>query len=277
MKLLVAGLAKTGTTALYYLLRDALLRQVQPRDVVLLFEPDRCPPADELAAAAYTLAKIIVKPGVDAKSFAHFERKVALVRDPRDRIVSEILYSRYHARYAGDPMRVRMVLETLHRKERRPRDVSLLEIYEVMQRSDGSAAGRNELVEHVAGEAARFDAYVRETPDALIYRYEDLVEGRYEPLERFLELAIHGKPQVPSTEIRVVRTKRYGDWRNWMTDEDIAIFRPLMEPVLAAYGYDAHDWRPSTQPVIAPEHCSGYVVRLVAEARARDLPFRGFA
>jgi hypothetical protein len=202
MRILIAGLAKTGTTALFYLVRSSLGGKV-----TALFEPDKYQPAPSLPGDAVTLAKIIIKPEVDSKS-------------SRD------------------------------------------------------STGRSS----IALESALFDAYVTETRDALLYEHEDLVEGRYQGLERFLGFPISGKADVPKfAEQRVVRTKGLSDWRNWMTESDAEFFRPLLDPVLEKYGYDSHDWNMNRDPVIAPAHCSEYFLRLVSEARSTSMPFRGFA
>jgi hypothetical protein len=81
-------------------------------------------------------------------------------------------------------------------------------------------------------------------------------------------------PIVPAPHDHVTRSKRHGQWRHWFTPEDVASFRPLMEPYLRQYGYST-DWTLAPDPVIRPDEASEYVVRPVRLGRRRrSLPRR---
>src|SRR5690348_3976598 len=91
MRTVVFGLGKTGTTALFFKLKQAM-----PADTRALFEP-RSFSAD-LAPARDVLAKVLLgyNRDVDTSAFLSFDRKVFLVRDPRDTLVSRVLYDIYN-------------------------------------------------------------------------------------------------------------------------------------------------------------------------------------
>lgn len=263
MQILIAGLAKTGTTGLLYLLNDAF-----PKPPKLLFEPKSCAP-ETLAQHPDLLAKIIIDPKLDWSGFLPFARKITLVRDPRDRMVSAMLYSQYHADYLGDDAKVERIRTLLERKERDPKSVSVGGILEAM----GDVAGKSARASAHAGHFKRlmdvFDAWCAATPDALLYRYEDFVEGRFEPLEDHLGRPIVGQAEVPKTLKRVERTRDSGSWRHWFTEDDVQLFRPAFGSWLARYGYDADDWAVEATPTIDPDHASRYYMRLVSECRAK--------
>jgi hypothetical protein len=86
-------------------------------------------------------------------------------------------------------------------------------------------------------------------------------------LEKYLGFQVAGKAEVPEHFQRVVRTKGYGDWRNWFTEEDVDKYRKMISPWLEKYGYDANDWQLNPAPVIDASHCSEYFMRLVREQR----------
>ncbi|MCB1150862.1 hypothetical protein KDK88_04905 [bacterium] len=99
MRILISGSPKTGTTGLFYKIRNSI--QGKPR---LLFEvtpPYQYEAGDEERGV---LAKVVVNfgdPGLD--SFACFDKKIAIVRDPRDTLVSRVLYGiSYHSKYDRD-------------------------------------------------------------------------------------------------------------------------------------------------------------------------------
>ena len=263
--MLVGGLAKTGTTGLLYLIANSLGRYPK-----ILFEPKECPPSLETEVRDI-LAKVLIGPELKAASFSHFDRKVTLVRDPRDRIVSNMLYSQYHANYLWDDERVDRVRDVLERKEASPSRVSLREILEVMDSAAGHS--RNALAinqGHTKRTLDWFSDYVAALPDAFFYKYEDFVAGNYGALEGHLGIALSGAAEVPKEVDRVVRTKASGGWRDWLTDEDVKAYRPLLVAWLEKYGYDAKDWVLNAEPSIAAAHCSGYFMRLMEEQRRRQ-------
>jgi hypothetical protein len=136
MKILIAGLAKTGTTGLLYLIANSLGRSRK-----LLFEPKVCPP-EAKADGGDIVAKVLLGRQLDAGSFAHFDKKITIFRDPRDRMVSSILYSQYHANYLADEKSVSLVRECLERKEADPASVSIREILELIGTVEGSGDHR---------------------------------------------------------------------------------------------------------------------------------------
>ena len=263
MKILIAGLAKTGTTGLLYLIKNSI--SGEPR---LLFEPQEYP-AHLASYAGDLIAKVLVGPNLIAASFARFDRKITLVRDPRDRMISALLYSQYHGKYLADERRVRMMRECLQAKEANPSSVSLGTILGVIGKVTGRPRALAGFQERIQRSLAWFDDYVAAIPDGLLYKYEDFVSGEYAPLEKHLEMPMSGAAEVPDRLSRVTRTKAYGDWRNWFTEDDIREYRPLLSPWLDKYGYDAGDWQLNAEPSVDPAHCSLYYQRLVEESREK--------
>lgn len=265
MKILIVGLPKTGTTALLFLIAKSLGKQP-----VILFEPKVCPAGLE-SNNGDVIAKVLLNPDVDATSFAHFDKKITIVRDPRDFIVSALLYSQYHANYLKDDDRVRIMRECLVRKESDPAGVSIREILDVMGKvsTNPDRAARHR--ESMRTTLARFDKYVATVADGFLYRYEDFVSRKYEPLAQCLGIPISGTALVPDELKRVERTKGHGDWRNWFTPEDVRDYQPILAGWLKKYGYDAEDWALNPTPSIAPKHCSEYFMRLVREIRENPL------
>jgi len=263
MNILIAGQAKTGTTGLLHLISSSI-----GREHTIIFEPRECPSKAKQAHSNF-IAKVIIKADVNLASFSHFDKKVVIFRDPRDRLISDLLYSEFHASYLLDEVRVRAVRECLEEKERRPSAISIREVVEVM----GAAADKLDAVslrlQGLEGSLKLFDAYIASIADHLLYKYEDFVSGNYAALEGYLGCEMTGKAEVPAALGRVVRTKSYGDWRNWFTKEDVIKFKPILAAWLKKYGYDSDDWTLNVVPSIEPEHCSGYFMRLVEEQRGK--------
>jgi hypothetical protein len=258
MRVVVVGLGKSGTSALVYAIRSAM-----PADTQLLFEPR----AFVALHSANVAAKVLLHPKfpMEQAFYRQFDRIVLLVRDPRDLLVSKALYRMFNAKaIQSDPAKLDRYLDLLRAKEADPRSVSLTRINRLFQDLVGPTLHSDEGLGRMLSDAVAFhEAY----PDCFVFRYEDMVEGRFGPLAQHLSLSADAmRPQVPATLSRVVRSRRAGNWRDWFCLEDVLHYRPLLAAYMSRYGY-ADDWTLASDPVIRPEECSEYVLRLVRERR----------
>ena len=109
-RILIQGLAKSGTSALLYKIANSLPRG----ETEVLFELPRCPGC----SATNVVAKVLldgylwsldathrhtVEPTtVDIDSYAGFDKRILIVRDPRDRLISQALYVFFGEPYCRD-------------------------------------------------------------------------------------------------------------------------------------------------------------------------------
>jgi hypothetical protein len=258
MKTVIAGLGKTGTTALFFKIKQSL-----PADTLCLFEPK----AFE-AAPGHTgpvLAKVLIglNRTTDIASFRTFDRKIILVRDPRDTLVSRVMYDIYNEpALCADDAKVNAFVNLVRRKEADPARTPIKAIVDLFD--DMSHRAVLPRATEDPGVALEFQ---RRRPDFIRYRYEHLVIGDFTTLDPYLGLTLNpGAASVPSEYGRVTRTKGCGDWRNWLTASDVDFFRPFFSPYMTLNGYP-DDWTLPDRPHIRPQHGSGYVLRLVEERR----------
>jgi len=261
MRVVVAGLGKSGTTAVLYAIKSAM-----PDGTQVLFEPRSYVPLDSPNVAA----KVLLHPKVamDYAFYRQFDRIVLLVRDPRDIQVSRVLYRAYGARALhADPGKLREYVDLLRAKESQPRSVSLTRINTLFVSQGGSALHSPVGVARMLEQAMAFhDAFSQ----SFVFRYEDMVAGRFDTLAQYLLLPVDAmRPEVPDAYGRVVRSRRAGNWRDWFCPEDVELFRPVLSPYMSRYGYD-DDWRLNPDPTIRPEECSEYVLRIVRERLGAD-------
>lgn len=253
MKILVAGQAKSGTTALYYALKQTL-----PRKYTCLFEPRRY----DAAGSECVLAKVLINPSLKPDDFDTFHKKILIVRDPRDNLVSRLLYAIYDQRFSADDEKIGVFLGRLEQKQRNPTSVPLLELLDVLGGLSGEDMLGRFVRRHQIG--AEFD---RLHQNYFVYKYEHFVAGRYSGLEEYLGFALKFNGDVDVVHSRVARTKGAGDWRNWFTEQDVKYFSDTYHRYLARYGYDVK-WELNPEPEISPKHSTEYVMRLVRERRA---------
>jgi hypothetical protein len=258
----IFGAYKTGTTALFSLVRNSL-----PEGTRTLFEPDEYVPEPE-DAERIVLAKVILavpeEPGgVRYESFLNFDRKLYLVRDPRDWLVSGTLFSiQQDPCVYDDPRTLSSVLALLRQKEEAPQSVPLVRL---LARILGANPQKslNQTANWLARQLEWLIQFEAQLGSYCRVRYESLVDEDLSDIEAHLEIPLVGAASVDSDYAHVPRTKNYGNWRHWLTEEDVAFFRPLMSEYIERYGYD-EDWRLDPRPAIAREHATDYVERAVA-------------
>jgi len=259
LKVIVAGLAKTGTTGLFYQIRNSLEGEAR-----ILFEQtgyERQSGDDEKLVLAKTL---VGREGyADFSSFDPFHKKVCIVRDPRDRAISSVLYRSFDEKFLENDDSVERLVSLLRRKEQSPDEVSLIDLVMLQ----GELAGNPP--KKPAGAAYPLTMplqwlmdFRRDHPEYFIVKYEDFVENRLDGLAEYLGFPLSGDSEVEAHVQRVVRTKKAGDWTNWFTESDVALLRAdsRMAEYMEMFGYE-DDWGLPEERQVDPRHGSEYVLR----------------
>jgi hypothetical protein len=273
LRIVIFGAYKTGTTGLYYKIANSA-----PGRVKSVFEQTAYA-ADADAETAYfcVLAKTIA--WFDGRStrekfgsFLGFDKKIVLTRDPRDWIVSALLFliQQEPSLYSCDANICRL-LRVLREKERDPRAHSvaaLLKLVLELSENHDYAAEIQWMHDHYLW-LPRFEA---DLGQHVVVRYEDFVDGRLADLQAYLGFPLQGADQVSAEHDHVPRTRSYGNWKSWFTEEDIALFMPAFSSYIQHYGYDA-SWQLDPSPVIRSEHCTRYVIKTAEKRRGRPVPF----
>jgi hypothetical protein len=266
-QILIAGMAKTGTTALFFKISNSLTScEEAASKTKLLFEPTTYSGPDN----ERVLAKIIIQEKtsltiwgenscfrwVNFNDFKKFNKKILLLRDPRDRLISTLLYSAQGPVFRSNTENIDFFLGLLEKKERDPGSVSLLELIAARLRSRNHSlqTWKNSL----SGNLEYFLEFRRKQNDFFYYKYEDFVQGKTEALEGFLGFPLSGDAVVVKALDRVVRTKKSGDWQNWFLDEDICFFKPVFQAFMHELGYEG-SWSLPDRQIILPSHSSEYV------------------
>lgn len=280
MKTVIYGLARSGTTALFYKIRESL-----PADTICLFEPARFDPRiirknrDMSGREPFVLAKILpfrpFNPSA-AESFAHFEKQILIVRDPRDRLISRLLYGVYSCNFFDDNHKLGRFLQLLKHKESDPHSVSMKKLLTTFSELDGERSSFADWASHYQDHSIRKPIEFHLQHEGLfLFRYEDMIDERLDSLGRYLGVSLNAATSVPRELSRVPRTKNYGGWRDWFTPDDIEDLCPILQPFMDRY-YPTSDWELSLSPTIPAEHGSSYIRRIANERRAAmKLPLIG--
>lgn len=267
-RIVVFGQYKTGTTAVFSKIKNSL-----PTDTRTLFEPS-CYVPERDNTERCTLAKTILKlPDdgypVDYSGFLDFDRQIVLVRDPRDWLVSITLFlTQEKTSIYRDPNAVNFVMDYLRGKEADAKALPLRALLEYILRAPPAvsledAASRSQALNNWCIE------FTSKLHDAFVLRYEDFVDGRLGALEGYLGLSLSGSGEPDQAYSHVPRTRSYGDWKNWLVDEDVRFFKPFFDDYIQHFGYP-DDWSLNDQPRVRAEFGSEYVRRVVDRKNRED-------
>jgi hypothetical protein len=276
MKIVIFGLARSGTTALFYKIKNSL-----PSNTLSLFEPRSFDPRNlrKRKISSFltgtrkpdVLAKVLpFRPhaSVDAESFSDFEKQILIVRDPRDRLISRLLYGVYHSNFYHLDNKVTALVQDLKSKEADPGSMpvkTLLASFANLNCEDFSWDDWAMQQHHIS--IRRPLDFHNKRSGLFLFKYEDMIDQRLDQLNNYLGLTLKETTCVPPELTRVTRTKNYGAWRHWLTADDVEYLGPILQPFLDRY-YPETDWKVSKAPSIPAEHGSLYIQRIVNERRA---------
>ncbi|MEM7112882.1 MAG: hypothetical protein AAF614_10655 [Chloroflexota bacterium] len=255
VKVLILGLGKSGTSILTY-------RIAAPHpDMVVHFEPHTTLCLNHIAfhKEATAVNKVITK----ALYYPHqpeqldlisrfYNKKICIVRDPRDLLISTFLYSWNRGDHPPADL-FPQALKLVQAKEAQPRAVTMRSLL----------ALRPEVERHILDASNTFSLVVADLgPEWLILKYEDFVSGNIAHLNDYLGYGIQAEATVPDNLNRVVRSKSFDNWRRWFTPGDVAHFQPQITPFLAQLGYDSADWQLTNVDSLPRAASSAYMTRI---------------
>ena len=249
MRTVLFGMPRSGTTYGFSLLAEALRAQGALHEV---FEPNRLQDGRfhrldgmEWPDQDHTLVKILYSSpemhgwtgAAAADAFAHYDKKIFLVRDPRDRWISGFFYRWFYV-HQPDPAEFRRAHALVRAKEANPRSVPFHRLH-----ADAAEA----LARHAADQKQKLDelsAFLDRlrAEGWFVWHYEDLVDRNWASLEAYLGIPLKGEQDLRGNFRHVARSQAHSDWRRWFTEADVDFYRPVFSEYLAAQGYDSSDW-----------------------------------
>ena len=255
MKILLLGIGKSGTTALMTSMANALglPYQMEPRHL------------GRLDYSQAFIAKKLVDsyvPGEEA-AIARFDTVIFLVRDPRDALISRLMYTPYGLPVFAQDEVLRRYTGLISRKIADPAAVSVRDIITELRALSGYR-----MIQTTLGIQARLTGLLDRFADtAILLRYEDYIDGRTDAIDALIGRKLPTSVEVDRQYRRVIRNKGYGDWKNWFTEADKRYFDKIFAEHNARFGY-----RPeavNAVQTIDPAKSVGYVIAVVNESRAK--------
>jgi len=257
-KILVVGAPKSGTTALFYNIKSCL-----PPNAYSFFEPDKLPAPESVKYLFRdVLVKIVLSNPPELEGIDKYSKVVLIIRDPRDLLISALLYtSAFHSTWNKNEREILENLHILQRKESFPEKVSCHHIWKKM------VIPRLPLEKFL--QRMSWVMEVKQLTNTEVLFYEDFVNSHVDIVEKYLGFKIKEEAIIPKQYKRVARTKGSGNWRKWLTTEDVDYYKPYLNKFLDQFDYNSDDWE-LEQAIIEPAHCSEYYLKLVNERRVQN-------
>lgn len=254
-KILVLGLAKSGTSILMYRIANGLKERRE------FFEPRSNEGANDLifhqertALKGNVITKLVFQPmrknQLD-KIIPLYDKVIWIHRDPRDRLLSAFFYKWFKG-HKPDPLKYERALALTQQKEKAPAAVP----FHQMMGIPFSKKFITNYYQNTTELLQRFKGQIFE-----IY-YESFIDGDIQDLEHYLGFRIDQKAEVKNSVKRVARSRKHGNWRKWYTPEDVTFYQPILNPFLADFGYDVTDWSLEEVDCLPSDIGSEYMIRM---------------
>ena len=268
---LVVGMNKTGTTIVASVIKDSIAGAhlyVEPGTAAFF---EKCgkttfPRVVKILYEHWMQRPFMLTAIVRGETGFHPDRTVAIVRDPRDALVSALMYCAYERVVEGAGReQVDAWVEILREKEADPQKHSLIGLIDNLNRIFEFSYSADWFFANFAS----YSAWIADNTDYFhVLRYEDFVAGKTDALSAYLGTKLSPSREVDPELRRVSRTKGAGDWRRMMLPEDAAHWRARFGAALQTHGYGDWEIHPERSD---PAGGSEYILRITAEAfRSRE-------
>lgn len=271
MKVLVVGKPKSGTSIIAGRIKAGLDAHFNVNSQ-LLFEPKINDGIPEIKD--YSVTKILYSQNrrhLSSFEMAEevgqlFDKKVIIYRDPRDILVSDTLYKWFQGHKPKEDF-FQKALDLVLEKEKDPSSVNLYQISSINIHC-GIASSLEAYAAVLKDEYDQFadDIFKLQDRNWCLVKYEDIILDSVQELNQYLEFEIAKDISNISNQkkafSRTARTKSYGNWKNWFTQDDINFFKPIFEKSLQTLGYGTDDWNINLNQNIDPKTSSEYMINL---------------
>jgi hypothetical protein len=194
---------------------------------------------------------------------------IYLCRDPRDQLISNYIYSfcglhrgkisKKEWRHRAEPVLQKMIL-----KETKPHMISMFSDigtskYQVDKHFFNTWMNVYEKIYHNDSMVTSLTT----NTNWKIIKYEDIVDNSFDKIYKETGLLLRKERQVDQKHLRVVRTKKYGNWRKWFTAKDVIFLKKYMCNYLKLMGYNYNDWKLQSVPKLSSDEGSIYLGKII--------------
>lgn len=206
-----------------------------------------------------------------------FHARIAIVRDPRDELISRLMFRPFSFLINGDARAedVERWANVLEQREQNP-EMTFLDVQKAFAATFPGTRDPADEIRLIARLCMDYADYLKQNQTVFAtLRYEDAVADDFSAIESALGW------QVAKTHDlgRFGYTKRSGaatNWAKWFHPSDLETIKDLMGPACTELGYSDWTLPADTDRTIKPEHHSEYARGLLRQYRRQGGAARTF-
>jgi hypothetical protein len=195
-----------------------------------------------------------------------FQKKVAIIRDPRDTLISTLYYRPLILvnKRGATQDQINEWVGVLEAKEAAPSTIGFLGLAKAFEKIFNNAFNVD---------PNQFNGYLkfiaRNKDELFVIKYEDFMRNNVLGLENYLGIKLTSNREVDDLG-KTKRTADFDNWKSFFTDEDVKALLPIYSPIIGPHGYE--DWDLESHPKLDPMVGSKYVRKLISENSVKDKP-----
>jgi hypothetical protein len=259
--IIVLALGKSGTTAFHNLLLSCKPKKTWRAS----HEPVKLPVPDEKNLPLLVKANLescIKDVRARSRKLKNYEKKILLVRNPRDRLISAFMYRGYDdfKRKSKKEPEIQKIINALKDKSDDPSSISMQELLDLFT----EAGGRKILAEQLKF-MAFISQLVEDHPEFYVFQYEDMMKKNFDALSDYLGFKVDYTEDISvGPRSRIIRSKTYDDWKNWFTPSDVKYFNKEFLDFDTRFGYLHCQKEKLNKPqVVKPRDSWKYFMKMV--------------
>lgn len=277
MNILVIGKAKTGTTVISKTIAGRLPGEVryfmEPKDIDFFQNPRTVEYLDttqnnhvvKIIHEHWSRQKKLLIDIVNNKTAFKFDKRIFIVRDLRDELISRLLYYPYALNSQNpDYEKIWQWIEVLNHKEKAPGEISCIELFRKLGEIF-AVDGLDIIRGSVRVSKAYRDFLENVEQPHFVVKYEEFMANRLGGLSDYMGINLErneDEQRETGDEVlnTVKRSAAFNNWKTFFTNEDIAWFKPEVDDILSYFDYS--DWTLTPVEKLEAEHYSGYTKRI---------------
>jgi len=277
MRYLVCGLGKSGTSVLYH----SILKACRSKYPDLVFGASFEDTSESSVALMESASPFVQKLLLNDQSHVdlieryktRFDKILLIVRDPRDRFVSEFFYSFFHRPYlACNDDIFRVFFDGVYKQAQNPGYISMRNLSisiqianKILNTSIDIFANQNNQKQWRIQDQENYAMELSGGENVHTIRYENFIANQTEILD-VTGLSVSSDMEIP--EKRVARNGAPGDWKNWFTQLDLDHIQDESRLFMEYFSYSFAERAASEFPPFETrKYVLDYIVSLVNSSR----------
>ncbi len=244
---LILGLGKSGTTALFYHLMNVF------HDEIGLCEPTTFAEIEQ-HCAKYADQNIVSKVLLDlyqddiTELCSYFDDVIFISRDIRDIMISLILYFSAEI-FITHKIQDGTVLKSYELIKRKCQNPDKINLHNILASDPFEEVNRfiNARIDTLSATSKSLLSLLNSIP---VLQYETYIKKDYSLLSKTFnidEVQFHIPYSMPIVIKSIIeRAKGDDNWKNWFTNEDVEFYKPILSPILTIFGYADQKWQHNT-------------------------------